>query len=102
MMGNRDDAEFFARNLIDDAIGEPSKKVAVSGAAENCSELWVGQNDINRSLELRHKRAPKLDIRARRVECRSVAQFRKRGRNDDQLHFNVARTCARASAIGMT
>jgi len=102
MMGHRDDAEFFARNLIDDAIGEPSKKVAASGATENCSELWVGQNDINRSFELRHKRAPKLDIRARCVERRSIVQFRKRGRNDDQLHFNAARTCARASAIGMT
>lgn len=80
MMGHRDDAKLLASNLIDDAIGKPSKKVAASGAAENCSELWIGQNDINRSFELRHKRMPKLDIRARCVEGRGVVQFRKRGR----------------------
>jgi hypothetical protein len=29
-------------------------------------------------------------------------QLAKRERNNDQLHFSAARTCARASAIGMT
>jgi hypothetical protein len=29
-------------------------------------------------------------------------QFAKRRRNDDQFHFNAARTRARASAMGMT
>ncbi len=32
----------------------------------------------------------------------AVMQFAKGRRNDDQFHFNAARTRARASAIGMT
>jgi hypothetical protein len=28
-------------------------------------------------------------------------QLRERERNNDELHFNAARTCARASSIGI-
>jgi hypothetical protein len=36
------------------------------------------------------------------VEGSGVMQFAKRRRNDDQFHFNAARTRARASAMGIT
>ena len=102
MMRHSDDPKFLSRDLINDAVGKPAEKMAASGAAKNCSEHGVRQNEMCRSLKLGHECKPKFDIRFRRIENRSIAQLSECERNNDELHFNAARTCARASAIGIT
>ncbi len=102
MMGYRDDSKFVGRNLIDNAVGESAKEVPASVTSEDHSQRGICQNDIDCSLELGDERKPKVDICALGVEGSGVMQFAKRRRNDDQFHFNAARTRARASAMGIT
>lgn len=102
MMRHSDDPKFLSDDLIDDAVGKPAEKMASSGAAKNCSEHRIRQNKICRSLKLGHECKPKLDIRFLRIKNRSIMQLSECERNNDELHFNAARTCARASAIGIT
>jgi hypothetical protein len=102
MMRHSDDPKFLGGDLIDDAVGKSAEKMASSGAAKNCPEHRVRQNEICRSLKLGHECKPKLDIRFRRIENRSIMQLSECERNNDKFHFNAARTCARASVIGIT
>ena len=102
MMGNRDDSKFVGRHLIDDAVWEPAKEVPASVTSEDHPQRGIGQNDLDCSLELGDERKPKLDICALGVEGSRVMQFAQGRRNDDQFHFNEARTRARASAMGIT
>ena len=102
MMCHGDDAKFLGRNLIDDAMGKPAKEISAPISTEDGAEVGIRQQGINRPLELGHKRKSKFDVCALGIESSRIVQFRERRRNDDQLHFNAARTCARASAIGIT
>lgn len=101
IMCHGDDPKFLCGKLIDYAVGEPAKEDPASGSAEDGPERWISQNDIDSSLKLSHKRKSKFDICALGIEGSSVMQLTQRERNDDQLHFNAARTRARASAIGI-
>ncbi len=102
MMGYRDDSKFVGRNLINDAVRESAEEVPASVTSEDHSKRRICQNDIDCSLELGDEREPKLDICALSVEGCRVMQFAKRRRNNDQFHFNAARTRARASAMGIS
>ena len=102
MMRHSDDPNFLSGDLVDDAVGKSAEQLASSGAAKDCSGHGVRQNEICRSLKLSHECKPKFDIRFRHIENRSIMQLSKCERNNDELHFNAARTCARASAIGIT
>ena len=66
------------------------------------TKQWIGQNEIGRSFKLSHKRETKRYVRLQRIERSRIVQFSERRWRDDKIHFNAARTCASASAIGMT
>ncbi len=102
MMGYRDDSKVVGRNLIDDAVRESAEEVPTSVTSEDHPQRGIGQNYVDCSLELSDERKPKLDVCGLGVEGSRVMQFAKRRRNDDQFHFNAARTRARASAMGIT
>ena len=102
MVRHRNDSKFLAGILIDDTVGKPAEKIAAPGAAEDCSELGICQNDLCRSFKLGHERKPKVDIRSHRIEGRSIMQLGESQWNNNEPHFNAARTWARASAIGIT
>ncbi len=92
MMRNRDDAKFLFGRLIDDAVGKSAQRMAAARAAKNHSEIGVRQNQIRRSLELGHECKPEFDIRSCRIERRGIMQLGKRERNNNDSHFNAART----------
>lgn len=102
MMRPRHDPELVCRDLIQDTAGEPAENIATTRAAEYRPEIRIGQNAIHGWLDLSHKRETKVRVCSRGVEGCGIVQLGKRERNDDQLHFIAVRTCARASAIGMS
>ena len=102
MMCDRDDPDFVRRNLIENTVGEPTKKITAPGTAENRSDEGIRQNTTYRPIKLGEECEAEIGIRARGIEGGGIVQLAKRERNNDQLHFSAARTCARASAIGMT
>ena len=102
MMCDRNDSNFVGRNLIENTVGEPTKKITAPGTAENRSDEGIRQNTTYGSIKLGEEREAELGIRARSIEGCGIVQLAKRERNNDQLHLSAARTRARASAIGMT
>ncbi len=50
------------------------------------------QNEIRGSLELGHERESEFQIRSLRIEHHGVVQLGEGRRNDNELHFNAART----------
>lgn len=92
MMRYRDDPKFLGGNLIDDAIRKPTEEMTAPTATKNCSEHGIGQDEIRRSLKLGHERKPEFDIRSRRIEGRRVMQLGECEWNNNELHFNAART----------
>ena len=101
-MRHGENSKFLYGDLIDDAIWESTEDISPALASEHSTEQRVVQNEIGRSFKLSHKRETKLDTRLQRIECCCVMQFGERRWSNDELHFSAARTCARASAIGMT
>jgi len=102
MMRDRNDPNFVGGDLIENTVGKPAKNVTAPCTAEERSGKWVRQNAAYGSIKLGEEREAELGIRARGIEGCGIVQLAKRERNNDQLHFSAARTCARASAIGMT
>ena len=102
MMCDRNDANFVGRNLIEDTVGKPAESITASGAAEGRADEGIRQNAAYGSVKLGEEREPELDVCARGIKCGGIAQLGERERNNDQFHFSAARTCARASAIGIT
>jgi|GEM_PF-2397491 len=92
MMCHRDNPKFLSGDLVDNAVGKSAEKKAAPGAAKNCSKFGICQNEICSSLKLGHKRKPEFGICSRRIESRSIMQLGERWRNNDELHFNAART----------
>lgn len=101
MMCNCDDSNFLGGNLIDDAIRKSTKKRTTLRTAKDCSKLGVVQNEICRSLKFGNECMSELNVCLGSIESRCIMQFSKCRRKNDEFHFNVARTWARASAIGM-
>jgi len=91
-MCHRNDPKLLWCDLIDSAVGRPAQRKAASSAAKNCADQWVRQNKTGRSLEFGHESKPEFDIRFRRIKSRRFLQFGERERNNDELHFNAART----------
>ena len=54
------------------------------------------------SIKLSEEGEAEFGIRARGIEGCGIVQLAKRERNNNQLHFSAARTCTRASAMGIT
>lgn len=94
-------SQFVCGDLINDAIGESTENVSPTSAAKYCAEQRIGQDEICRSFKLGHKREAKVDVCFQCIERCCVMQLGKRGWSNNNLHFNAARTCASASAIGM-
>ena len=92
MMRHRDDPKFLSGNLIDDAVGKSPEKTAAPAAAKDCSEIGICQNEICGSLKLGHERKSETDIRSRRIKGRSIMQLGEREWDNDEIHFNAART----------
>jgi len=102
LMSHRNDTKVVFCNLIEDAIRKPAKNVAASGSTKDGANLSIGQDCICRSLKFDQERATKISGRACGVELCSIAQLGEREGNDDESHLRAARTCAKASEIGMT
>lgn len=102
MMCDRDDAKLVGSNLIEDTVGKPAKCITAPGAAESRADEGIRQNAAYGSVKFGEERETELDIRARGIKRGGIAQLGERERNNDQFHFSAARTCARASAIGIT
>ncbi len=102
MVRHRNDAKFFSCNLIDDAVRKSAEMKATTRATKNCTDHRVFKNKCRRPLELSDELEAELKIRLFRIKFRSITQLGERKRNNNELHFNVARTCARAAAIGTT
>ena len=102
LMRDGDNSDFFDGRQIDDAVGETSKKVAPPLASKHDANFGVVQNDVHCSFKFAYERECKLDICPRRVKGCRVTQLGKRRGNNDQFHLSAARTCASASAIGMS
>ncbi len=92
MMRHRDDPKFFGGDLIDDAIGKPAKKMAAERTAKYRPQHRIFQNEICGSLKLSHECKPESGIRLCRIEGRSIMQLGECERNNDEFHFNAART----------
>jgi len=92
LVRHRDDPKFLGGDLIDDAIRKPTEKIAAPTATKDCSKHGIGQNTIRRPLELGHERKREFDIRSRRIEGRGVMQLGECAWNNNELHFNAART----------
>ena len=101
-MRDRNDAKLISGCLIDDAVGEAAEKAASLSAPIDWAELRILQNKARASFKLCHKGATQFDIGPSRIERCRIMKFSKGKRDNDELHFNAARTCARASAIGIT
>jgi hypothetical protein len=67
-MGDGKNSKLLCGGLIDDAVWEPTKNISPTSAAEYSTEQRIGQDEIGRSLKLRHKRETKLNIRFQRIE----------------------------------
>ncbi len=61
-------SEILCGNLIDDAVWEPTESISPTSVTEYCPKQRIGQDEIGRSLKLRHKRETKLNIRFLRIE----------------------------------
>ena len=101
-MCDRNDPYFVGRNVIENTVREPAKDVAAVGRTEDAADIGVGQNTTYGPVKLSHERKAKLGVRARGIKGGGIVQLAKRKRNNDQLHFSAARTCAKASAMGIT
>ena len=102
MMCDCNDPNFVGRDMIENTVREPAKDITAPRTAKWRSGKWVRQNAAYGSIKLAEEREAELGIRARGIEGCGIVQLAKRERKNDQLHFSAARTCARASAIGMT
>jgi hypothetical protein len=92
MMCHCGDPQFIRRDLIDNAVGKSAQGKAASSAAKDRADQRIFQNEVRGSFELGHERKPEFDIRFRCIESRRVMQLGERGWNNDELHFNAART----------
>jgi len=101
-VSNRNDSYFVGRNLIEDAVGKSTQDIPAPQPAEDRADVWVRQYATNGLVNVGHERKAELGIRTRRIEGSGILQLAKRKRKNNELHFRVARTRARASAIGMT
>jgi len=68
VVGDGNNSKLLRGDLIDDAVWEPTEKISPTSATEYRSEQRIGQDEIGRSLKLRHKRETKLNIRLQRIE----------------------------------
>ncbi len=74
MVRHRDDPKFLGGDLIDDALRQATEKIAAPTATKNCSKHRISQNEV------------------RRIEGRRVMQLGECEWNNNELHFNAART----------
>ena len=68
MMGDGKNSKLLRGDLIDDAVWEPTGNISPTSATKYSTEQGIGQDEIGRSLKLRHKRETKLNIRFQRIE----------------------------------
>lgn len=61
-MRHGNNSKLLGRGLINDAVGEPTKKIASAVATEYGTQHRVGENMIGSSLKLSHKREAKFNI----------------------------------------
>ena len=101
-MSDRNNPNFFGRNLIENTVGESAKNITAPGPTEDCADEGIRQNTIYGSVKLGDEREAKLGICAHGIKGGGILQLAKGEWKNDQIHFSAARTLARASAIGMT
>lgn len=102
MVRDCDDSKFGWRDLINYAVGKSAQGKPTPGATKDSAGERIRKNEAGSSVEFSKECEPELDIRFRRIErCRFI-QLGESQRNDNQFHFNFARACASASAMGMT
>ena len=101
-MSDRNNPNFFGRNLIENTVGESAENITAPGLTEDCADEGIRQNTIYGSVKLGDEREAKLGIRAQGIKGGGIVQLAKGEWKNDQIHFSAARTLARASAIGMT
>ncbi len=61
-------SKLLGADLIDDAVGEPTKDRSPTSATKYRTEQRIGPNEIGRSFKLSDKRETKLGIRFQRIE----------------------------------
>jgi hypothetical protein len=101
-MGDRNNPNFVGRNLIENTVGESAENITAPGPTEDGADKGIRQNTSYGSVKLGDEREAKLGIRTRGIKDGDIVQLAESEWKNDQLHFSVARTLARASAIGMT
>jgi hypothetical protein len=87
-----DHLDFLASNLIDDAVRKSAQEIATVSAPKWRTNPGVDQERLCCTLEFRNEGVTKFSIGACGVEGCGIVQLSKRKRNDDQIHFNAART----------
>jgi len=102
VMCDRDDPDFVRRRVLEDAVGKPAKNMAASRSTEGRPDMRVCRNSSYGAVKFGHERKTRLGIRAGGMKGGGIAHLAYRERNNDQLHFSAARTCAKASAKGTT
>ena len=101
-MRNRNNANFIGRNLIEDGVRKPTKKIPPPSSTEDDANIRIGQDVANGSIKLGDECDAKFGIRVCFIKCSCIFQLAESERKNYQIHFNAARTLASASVIGMT
>lgn len=82
-MRNGDDADFFIRDLVDNAIREAAKQVTASDASVNGPDFWVRKNGIQRPLKLGQKGQAQVGMGAGGIKGRRVMQLGEGSGNNE-------------------
>ena len=101
-MRHRNNANFLGRNLIEDGLRKPTKKIPPPSSTKDDAKIGIGQDVANRSIKLGDECGAKFGIRVCRIKGSCIFQLAEGERKNYQIHFNATRTLASASVIGTT
>ena len=76
MMGERDDTDFFAANVIDDAVWKPPYRKAMPNILPRRPQLWVGTKKFEHSFVFSNERESNLGVALAGVEQGPFGQLR--------------------------